>query len=130
MDKIRMDKTRMAQTLDRLAAQAAAAGNKLDITAVLDAFAGTSVTPEEMEEVYSRLEKRGIELRAEDEAAKPEDDSLLLDEEKDGELSDGVSAVREDFRWKYGTVDGDDGKDDGYDAYGGSDFSQEEESAG
>ena len=77
MDKIRMDKTRMAQTLDRLAAQAAAAGNKLDITAVLDAFAGTSVTPEEMEEVYSRLEKRGIELRAEDEAAKPEDDSLL-----------------------------------------------------
>ena len=130
MDKIRMDKTRMAQTLDRLAAQAAAAGNKLDITAVLDAFAGTSVTPEEMEEVYSRLEKRGIELRAEDEAAKPEDDSLLLDEDKDGELSDSVSAVREDFRWKYGTVDGDDGKDDGYDAYGGSDFSQEEESAG
>ena len=36
MDKIRMDKTRMAQTLDRLAAQAAAAGNKLDITAVHD----------------------------------------------------------------------------------------------
>ena len=130
MDKIRMDKTRMAQTLDRLAAQAAAAGNKLDITAVLDAFAGASVTPEEMEEVYSRLEKRGIELRAEDEAAKPEDDSLLLDEDKDGELSDSVSAVREDFRWKYGTVDGDDGKDDGYDAYGGSDFSQEEEAAG
>ena len=130
MDKIRMDKTRMPQTLDRLAAQSAAAGNKLDITAVLDAFAGTSVTPEEMEEVYSRLEKRGIELRAEDEAAKPEDDSLLLDEDKDGELSDSVSAVREDFRWKYGTVDGDDGKDDGYDAYGGSDFSQEEEAAG
>ena len=35
--------------------------------AVMDAFAGSPVTPEEMEEVYSRLEKRGIKIQADEE---------------------------------------------------------------
>ena len=65
-----MDKTKLTQVLDRLVSQAAANENQLDIAAVMDAFAGSPVTPEEMEEVYSRLEKRGIKIQA-DEGGKP-----------------------------------------------------------
>ena len=58
-----MDKTKLTQVLDRLVSQAAANENQLDIAAVMDAFAGSPVTPEEMEEVYSRLELRFRRMR-------------------------------------------------------------------
>ncbi len=123
-----MDKTKLTQALDRLVAQAAANDNQLDIAAVMDAFAGSSVTPEEMEEVYSRLEKRGIKIQADEEGqVHGEDDSLLLEDDKGDSLPDDVNAVREDFRWKYASVDGDDGKDTDYDGYSAPDFSGEEE---
>lgn len=123
-----MDKTKLTQVLDRLVSQAAANENQLDIAAVMDAFAGSPVTPEEMEEVYSRLEKRGIKIQADEEETVHEaDDGLLLDDDKEESLPDDVNAVREDFRWKYASVDGDDGKDTDYDGYSAPDFSQEEQ---
>ena len=123
-----MDKTKLTQVLDRLVSQAAANENQLDIAAVMDAFAGSPVTPEEMEEVYSRLEKRGIKIQADEEETVHEaDDDLLLEDDKEESLPDDVNAVREDFRWKYASVDGDDGKDTDYDGYSAPDFSQEEQ---
>ena len=123
-----MDKTKLTQVLDRLVSQAAANENQLDIAAVMDAFAGSPVTPEEMEEVYSRLEKRGIKIQADEEETVHEaDDGLLLEDDKEESLPDDVNAVREDFRWKYASVDGDDGKDTDYDGYSAPDFSQEEQ---
>lgn len=123
-----MDKTKLTQVLDRLVSQAAANENQLDIAAVMDAFAGSPVTPEEMEEVYSRLEKRGIKIQADEEETVHEaDDGLLLEDDKEESLPDDVNAVREDFRWKYTSVDGDDGKDTDYDGYSAPDFSQEEQ---
>ena len=123
-----MDKTKLTQVLDRLVSQAAANENQLDIAAVMDAFAGSPVTPEEMEEVYSRLEKRGIKIQADEEDTVHEaDDGLLLEDDKEESLPDDVNAVREDFRWKYASVDGDDGKDTDYDGYSAPDFSQEEQ---
>lgn len=123
-----MDKTKLTQVLDRLISQAAANENQLDIAAVMDAFAGSPVTPEEMEEVYSRLEKRGIKIQADEEETVHEaDDGLLLEDDKEESLPDDVNAVREDFRWKYASVDGDDGKDTDYDGYSAPDFSQEEQ---
>ncbi len=123
-----MDKTKLTQVLDRLVSQAAANENQLDIAAVMDAFAGSPVTPEEMEEVYSRLEKRGIKIQADEEETVHEaDDGLLLEDVKEESLPDDVNAVREDFRWKYASVDGDDGKDTDYDGYSAPDFSQEEQ---
>ena len=123
-----MDKTKLTQVLDRLVSQAAANENQLDIAAVMDAFAGSPVTPEEMEEVYSRLEKRGIKIQADEEETVHEaDDGLLLEDDKEESLPDDVNAVREDFRWKYASVDVDDGKDTDYDGYSAPDFSQEEQ---
>ena len=123
-----MDKTKLTQVLDRLVSQAAANENQLDIAAVMDAFAGAPGTPEEMEEVYSRLEKRGIKIQADEEETVHEaDDGLLLEDDKEESLPDDVNAVREDFRWKYASVDGDDGKDTDYDGYSAPDFSQEEQ---
>ena len=123
-----MDKTKLTQVLDRLVSQAAANENQLDIAAVMDAFAGSPVTPEEMEEGYSRLEKRGIKIQADEEETVHEaDDGLLLEDDKEESLPDDVNAVREDFRWKYASVDGDDGKDTDYDGYSAPDFSQEEQ---
>ena len=123
-----MDKTKLTQVLDRLVSQAAANENQLDIAAVMDAFAGSPGTPEEMEEVYSRLEKRGIKIQADEEETVHEaDDGLLLEDDKEESLPDDVNAVREDFRWKYASVDGDDGKDTDYDGYSAPDFSQEEQ---
>ena len=123
-----MDKTKLTQVLDRLVSQAAANENQLDIAAGLDAFAGSPVTPEEMDEVYSRLEKRGIKIQADEEETVHEaDDGLLLEDDKEESLPDDVNAVREDFRWKYASVDGDDGKDTDYDGYSAPDFSQEEQ---
>ena len=123
-----MDKTKLTQVLDRLVSQAAANENQLDIAAVMDAFAGSPVTPEEMEEVYSRLEKRGIKIQADEEETVHEaDDGLLLEDDNEESLPDDVNAVREDFRWKYASVDGDDGKDTDYDGYSAPDFSQEEQ---
>lgn len=61
-----MDKHKHEEKLKKLTAQAASKENKLEMTQVLDAFAGELVTPEEMEDIYSRLEKKKIQILAEE----------------------------------------------------------------
>ena len=57
-----MDKNNFSQKLAELTALAAVSENKLQMTQVLDAFAKEQVTPEEMESVYAKLEKKGIQI--------------------------------------------------------------------
>ncbi len=95
-----MDKNNFSQKLAELMTLAAANENKLQMTQVLDAFAKEQVTPEEMESVYAKLEKKGIQILTEEETA---DDSLLLDDGDDSDDSDdSVSGILGDkYRWSH-----------------------------
>ena len=66
-------------------AQAGTNGGRLEMTQVLDCFAQDAVTPEEMEEVYARLEKRGIQVLSDEGAETPGDEGLLLEDEDDSD---------------------------------------------
>ena len=94
-----MDKTKLMKKLDELTALAAAHDKRLEMTQVLDCFADEAVTPEEMEDVYARLEKRGVQILAEEGTDTSEDEGLLLEE--DGEDSeDTVSElINSKYRW-------------------------------
>ena len=61
-----MDKMELSRKLEQLAALAASRENRLEMTEVLDAFKELQVTPEEMEDVYRKLERRkaGISLKS------------------------------------------------------------------
>ena len=72
-----MDKNNFSQKLAELTALAAVSENKLQMTQVLDAFAKEQVTPEEMESVYAKLEKKGIQILTEGEEGDLADESLL-----------------------------------------------------
>ena len=94
-----MDKNNFSQKLAELTALAAASENKLQMTQVLDAFAKEQVTPEEMETVYAKLEKKGIQILTEEEEGAT-DDSLLLDDADDNDES--VSSIIGDkYRWSH-----------------------------
>ena len=94
-----MDKNNFSQKLAELTALAAASENKLQMTQVLDAFAKEQVTPEEMEAVYAKLEKKGIQILTEEEEGAT-DDSLLLDDADDNDES--VSSIIGDkYRWSH-----------------------------
>ena len=86
-----MDKNNFSQKLAELTALAAASENKLQMTQVLDAFAKEQVTPEEMESVYAKLEKKGIQILTEGEEGDLADESLLLDDGDDSD--DSVSSI-------------------------------------
>lgn len=96
-----MDKNNFSQKLAELMTLAAANENKLQMTQVLDAFAKEQVTPEEMESVYAKLEKKGIQILTEEEETA--DDSLLLDDGDDSDDSDdSVSGILGDkYRWSH-----------------------------
>ena len=95
-----MDKNNFSQKLAELTALAAASENKLQITQVLDAFAKEQVTPEEMESVYAKLEKKGIQILTEGEEGDLADESLLLDDGDDSD--DSVSSIIGDkYRWSH-----------------------------
>ena len=57
-----MDKKVLAEKLGILQDMAAKQENFLELTAVLDCLRDVQVTPEELEEVYSRLERKGIRV--------------------------------------------------------------------
>ena len=86
-----MDKNNFSQKLAELTALAAVSENKLQMTQVLDAFAKEQVTPEEMESVYAKLEKKGIQILTEGEEGDLADESLLLDDGDDSD--DSVSSI-------------------------------------
>ena len=95
-----MDKNNFSQKLAELTALAAVSENKLQMTQVLDAFAKEQVTPEEMESVYAKLEKKGIEILTEGEEGDLADESLLLDDGDDSD--DSVSSIIGDkYRWSH-----------------------------
>lgn len=95
-----MDKNNFSQKLAELTALAAASENKLQMTQVLDAFAKEQVTPEEMESVYAKLEKKGIQILTEEEEGDLADDSLLLDDGDDSD--DSVSSIIGDkYKWSH-----------------------------
>ena len=62
-----MDKMEMSKKLEQLVSNAAAKENRLEMTEVLDAFAGQQVTPEEMEDVYRKLELKGVQIHVPEE---------------------------------------------------------------
>ena len=95
-----MDKNNFSQKLAELTALAAVSENKLQMTQVLDAFAKEQVTPEEMESVYAKLEKKGIQILTEGEEGDLADESLLLDDGDDSD--DSVSSIIGDkYRWRH-----------------------------
>ena len=95
-----MDKNNFSQKLAELTALAAVSENKLQMTQVLDAFAKEQVTPEEMESVYAKLEKKGIQILTEGEEGDLADESLLLDDGDDSD--DSVSCIIGDkYRWSH-----------------------------
>ena len=95
-----MDKNNFSQKLAELTALAAASENKLQMTQVLDAFAKEQVTPEEMESVYAKLEKKGIQILTEGEEGDLADESLLLD---DGDNDEFTSSSADDEEGKNAT---------------------------
>ena len=93
-----MDKMELSRKLEQLAALAASRENRLEMTEVLDAFKELQVTPEEMEDVYRKLERKGVQIQVPEEGEETLPDSDLILED-DLALEDG-GMVKEDFRWK------------------------------
>ena len=94
-----MDKTKLMKKLDELTALAAAHDKRLEMTQVLDCFADEAVTPEEMEDVYARLEKRGVQILAEEGTDTSEDEGLLLEEEGDDSEDTVSELINSKYRW-------------------------------
>lgn len=106
-----MEKLELSKILEQLIRLAAAKGNMLEMTEVLDAFSSLKVTPEEMEDVYRKLERKGVQIQVpeeEGEEAIPDSELLLED---DPLIEDGAM-VREEFKWKFRDSDSDDMESD------------------
>ena len=123
-----MDKMELSKRLEQLVGEAAAQEGRLEMTQVLDHFRDVQMTPEEMEDVYLKLERKGVHIQAPEELEEdlPEGDFLLDD---DAELEQ-PSLVKEDFRWGRDRLDldemldsgsmgsGGDEEEEDYDGYG------------
>lgn len=120
-----MEKLELSKILEQLISLAAAKGNILEMTEVLDAFSSLQVTPEEMEDVYRKLERRGVQIQVPEEEGEEviPDSELLLDD--DPLIEDG-GMVREEFKWKLRDSDSDDMESDQI-PIGGSDDSDQED---
>ena len=94
-----MDKTKLMKKMDELTALAAAHDKRLEMTQVLDCFADEAVTPEEMEDVYARLEKRGVQILAEEGTDTSEDEGLLLEEDGDDSEDTVSELINSKYRW-------------------------------
>ena len=94
-----MDKTKLMKKLDELTALAAAHDKRLEMTQVLDCFADEAVTPEGMEDVYARLEKRGVQILAEEGTDTSEDEGLLLEEDGDDSEDTVSELINSKYRW-------------------------------
>lgn len=83
-----MDKRVLGDKLKELQAKAAGKGGFLELTEVLDSFRQIPVTPEELEDVYSRLERKGIRIGMPGSGpdAELEPDTVLEDDLDDGDV--------------------------------------------
>mgnify|MGYP001533033504 FL=1 len=119
-----MDKMELSKRLEQLVGEAAAQEGRLEMTQVLAHFRDVQMTPEEMEDVYLKLERKGVHIQAPEE---PEEDlpegEFLLDD--DAELEQ-PSLVKEDFRWGRDRLDPDDMLDGGSIGSGGEEEEEED----
>ncbi len=119
-----MDKMELSKRVGQLVSEAASKEGRLEMTQVLDHFRDVQMTPEEMEEVYLKLERKGVHIQAPEE---PEEDlpegEFLLDD--DAELEQ-PSLVKEDFRWGRDRLDPDDMLDGGSIGSGGEEEEEED----
>lgn len=119
-----MDKMELSKRVGQLVSDAASKEGRLEMTQVLDHFRDVQMTPEEMEDVYLKLERKGVHIQAPEE---PEEDlpegEFLLDD--DAELEQ-PSLVKEDFRWGRDRLDQDDMLDGGSIGSGGEEEEEED----
>ena len=118
-----MDKMELSKRLEQLVGEAAAQEGRLEMTQVLDHFRDVQMTPEEMEDVYLKLERKGVHIQAPEEPEEelPEGDFLLDD---DAEL-DQPSLAKEEFRWGRDRLDPDEMLDGGSMVPGGDEEEEE-----
>lgn len=118
-----MDKMELSKRLEQLVGEAAAQEGRLEMTQVLDHFRDVQMTPEEMEDVYLKLERKGVHIQAPEEPEEelPEGDFLLDD---DAEL-DQPSLAKEEFRWGRDRLDLDEMLDGGSMVSGGDEEEEE-----
>ena len=113
-----------SKRVGQLVSEAASKEGRLEMTQVLDHFRDVQMTPEEMEDVYLKLERKGVHIQAPEE---PEEDlpegEFLLDD--DAELEQ-PSLVKEDFRWGRDRLDPDDMLDGGSIGSGGEEEEEED----
>ena len=62
-----MDKMELSKRVGQLVSEAASKEGRLEMTQVLDHFRDVQMTPEEMEEVYLKLERKGVHIQAPEE---------------------------------------------------------------
>lgn len=119
-----MDKMELSKRLEQLVSEAASREGRLEMTQVLDHFRDVQMTPEEMEDVYLKLERRGVHIQAPEEMEEdlPEGDFLLDD---DAGLEQ-PSLVQEEFRWGRDRLDPDEMPDSGSMGAGGEEDEEEE----
>ena len=119
-----MDKMELSKRVGQLVSEAASKEGRLEMTQVLDHFRDVQMTPEEMEDVYLKLERKGVHIQAPEE---PEEDlpegEFLLDDDAELEQS---SLVKEDFRWGRDRLDPDDMLDGGSIGSGGEEEEEED----
>ena len=119
-----MDKMELSKRVGQLVSEAASKEGRLEMIQVLDHFRDVQMTPEEMEDVYLKLERKGVHIQAPEE---PEEDlpegEFLLDD--DAELEQ-PSLVKEDFRWGRDRLDPDDMLDGGSIGSGGEEEEEED----
>ena len=119
-----MDKMELSKRVGQLVSDAASKEGRLEMTQVLDHFRDVQMTPEEMEDVYLKLERKRVHIQAPEE---PEEDlpegEFLLDD--DAELEQ-PSLVKEDFRWGRDRLDPDDMLDGGSIGSGGEEEEEED----
>ena len=118
-----MDKMELSKRMEQLVGEAAAQEGRLEMTQVLDHFRDVQMTPEEMEDVYLKLERKGVHIQAPEEPEEelPEGDFLLDD---DAEL-DQPSLAKEEFRWGRDRLDPDEMLDGGSMVSGGDEEEEE-----
>ena len=118
-----MDKMELSKRVGQLVSEAASKEGRLEMTQVLDHFRDVQMTPEEMEEVYLKLDRKGVHIQAPEE---PEEDlpegEFLLDD--DAELEQ-PSLVKEEFRWGREHLDPDEMLDGGSMVSGGDEEEEE-----
>lgn len=118
-----MDKMELSKRVGQLVSEAASKEGRLEMTQVLDHFRDVQMTPEEMEDVYLKLERKGVHIQAPEEPEEelPEGDFLLDD---DAEL-DQPSLAKEEFRWGRDRLDPDEMLDGGSMVSGGDEEEEE-----